>query len=142
MFLSYILRPKFSPHAWGWTAEATGGFEADVVFPTRVGVDRCRTMRKCIVASFPHTRGGGPNCSRVKVSLILFSPHAWGWTGIGTLPSPAGKVFPTRVGVDRTESGISIAEIRFPHTRGGGPALTVRAELTPTFSPHAWGWTV
>ena len=92
---------EFSPHAWGWTSDCQVEWNQLEVFPTRVGVDR--TPRHCppTAASFPHTRGGGPNWrQRVKV-WRTFSPHAWGWTLaiLFTVTAPTG----------------------FPHTRGGGP---------------------
>ena len=51
----------FSPHAWGWTADVATSWRH--------------------VASFPHTRGGGPEAGER-------------WQG--------DDVFPTRVGVDRS----------------------------------------
>ena len=74
----------------------------NAVFPTRVGVDRANIVSKTM--------------------LIVFSPHAWGWTVWKTNVALANYVFPTRVGVDRN----AYSRIRWK-TR---------------FSPHAWGWTV
>ncbi len=74
----------------------------NVVFPTRVGMDRSleRRLRRC--RSVPHTRGDGPSSvenrrrfffvfpTRVGMdrgfkfrdyASALCSPHAWGWTG-------------------------------------------------------------
>ena len=92
---------EFSPHAWGWTVRKgritmanmvfptrvgvdrlSAGFPpSPCVFPTRVGVDRNRPARPLKRPSFPHTRGGGPSCR--------------------LYPGEEALVFPTRVGVDR-----------------------------------------
>ena len=72
------------------------------VFPTRVGVDRSRSVHLRAISRFPHTRGGGPTGTSSKprrkqrfphtrgggpirlqqsTPQPKFSPHAWGWTG-------------------------------------------------------------
>ena len=72
--------PMFSPHAWGWTVGPAGN-EADLdVFPTRVGVDRCRDRPGKCSYGFPHTRGGGPTQLGLQTAFEMFSPHAWGST--------------------------------------------------------------
>ena len=113
----------FSPHAWGWTSIRVIGTGVPRVFPTRVGVD----LRDCRVSitdeSFPHTRGGGPAARQQAVSTQRFSPHAWGWTALTAGDDRSGRVFPTRVGVDRGRSAGVCWTFRFPHTRGGGPEL-------------------
>ncbi len=35
---------KYSPHAWGWTAHAIAFLAQDLVFPTRVGMDRTTSL--------------------------------------------------------------------------------------------------
>ena len=91
-----------------------------------------------------HTRGGGPYDWPRCDAAAEFSPHAWGWTGLGQITLMPGSsfphtrgggppsrrpaqamchVFPTRVGVDRSLQAASVgATCSFPHTRGGGPA--------------------
>ena len=89
----------FSPHAWGWTVIQPDGSVEEIVFPTRVGVDR--------------TRGIGPG------RISPFSPHAWGWTADEIIISTREGVFPTRVGVDRGEaSNKSVAQKFSPHAWG------------------------
>ena len=51
---------EFSPHAWGWTVYTVMSAGKSVVFPTRVGVDLNSAGHLARLASFPHTRGGGP----------------------------------------------------------------------------------
>ncbi len=115
------LMTAFSPHAWGWTVDVSGVKTKSDVFPTRVGVDRFHQSASRGKLCFPHTRGGGPGIPTRLAGLVMFSPHAWGWT----TPPDEGRmveiVFPTRVGVD--------------HVR-----KTLIATGKP-FSPHAWGWT-
>ena len=50
----------FSPHAWGWSDIKHAEKEIDRVFPTRVGMVRCKFIVEKTVYSFPHTRGDGP----------------------------------------------------------------------------------
>ena len=113
----------FSPHAWGWTAMYFRMQSASSVFPTRVGVDQASLAADKTRQRFPHTRGGGPDAATGLVQYLKFSPHAWGWTLRIAIQQPETPVFPTRVGVDREELLAQIAELRFPHTRGGGPLL-------------------
>ena len=54
------------------------------------------------VHCFPHTRGGGPPVETGRFNVYKFSPHAWGWTGLSEAPDVPLRVFPTRVGVDRS----------------------------------------
>ena len=51
-----------------------------VVFPTRVGVDRCSRRKRLGKTGFPHARGGGPLAAQVSLGIPAFSPRAWGWT--------------------------------------------------------------
>ena len=71
---------EFSPHAWGWTAGRERFFVLLAVFPTRVGVDRRPPRPSGTRWCFPHTRGGGPPKYDNSHDLLVFSPHAWGWT--------------------------------------------------------------
>ena len=138
-------RPTFhrSPHTRG------GGplnamlkvMMADVL-PPRVGVDRTKQNRRRFLSSSPHTRGGGPFTVRYRLVSAQFSPHAWGWTARGAKPIYDPAVFPTRVGVDRSQRQSHSQSQRSPHTRGGGPYGLMKTFLISTFSPHAWGWTV
>ena len=53
----------------------------------------------------------------------------------------SGRVFPTRVGVDRLHPSPRATSSRFPHARGGGPHPIGRHPKGRAFSPRAWGWT-
>src|SRR5262249_32193434 len=96
------------------------------------------------------------------VTARRFSPRAWGWTVVDGVQAPAGGVFPTCVGMDRSRGWSSTPARRFPHVRGDGPVTLnqlsayfgsfphVRGDgpcgRTPraaprSFSPRAWGWT-
>ncbi len=54
-------RPRFSPHAWGWSAEPAADVRTLAVFPTRVGMVRSPGSARRLCAGFPHTRGDGPD---------------------------------------------------------------------------------
>ena len=112
-----------SPHTRGGGPFCRSSYrEPPYVLPTRVGVDRISALGFWRRSGSPHTRGGGPTWRRSFISVVMFSPHAWGWTGWRLLAGVDGDVLPTRVGVDRCPSCPS------RHRR--------------SFSPHAWGWTV
>ena len=111
-----------SPHTRGGGPFCRSSYrEPPYVLPTRVGVDRISALGFWRRSGSPHTRGGGPTWRRSFISVVMFSPHAWGWTGWRLLAGVDGDVLPTRVGVDRCPSCPS------RHRR--------------SFSPHAWGWT-
>ncbi len=112
--------PKYSPHAWGWTADDNGNIVWCEVFPTRVGMDRTPTRTIPAYSAYsPHAWGW---TDRALLSLWggAYSPHAWGWTAY----------HPARSGVKR-----------IPHTRGDGPHGRCQSLRRGEYSPHAWGWT-
>ena len=49
------------------------------------------------------------------------------------------RIVPTPVGVNRLMDGRAAAEGNCPHTRGGEPALAVKADELMGLSPHPWG---
>ncbi len=67
-----------------------------------------------------------------------FSPHAWGWTDNWRELIDRAYVFPTRVGMDRTQLLCSRV-FMFSHTRGDGP--THAPAVGVEGFPHEWGWT-
>ena len=131
----------FSPHAWGWTGNCRAPNSPSNVFPTRVGMDRCRPGLATRSSGFPHTRGDGPVKEWSASKQPMFSPHAWGWTVLDDFPSLIGRVFPTRVGMDRRHRVAASRRPGFPHTRGDGPVIPTALAGEDSFSPHAWGWT-
>ena len=73
--------------------------------------------------------------------MIACSPHAWGWTALPAHSHDAGRVFPTRVGMDRVRGRATAAARGVPHTRGDGPVGGSELWQVVLCSPHAWGWT-
>src|SRR5262249_10315799 len=90
----------------------------------------------------PHPRGDGPLYAETRAMPLMFSPPAWGWSGIFG-PAPAGLcVLPTRVGMVRSHPSSGLLRSSSPHPRGDGPpSPDVRRAVVP-FSPPAWGWSV
>ncbi len=130
----------FSPPAWGWPARRAVLPRRIGVFPTRVGMARQATAPGVDAARFPHPRGDGPYSVLSILSMIEFSPPAWGWPAIAGAESWPAHVFPTRVGMAR-ECGIRmLLDRRFPHPRGDGPTSRNIEHQTTSFSPPAWGW--
>ena len=152
-----------SPHAWGWTVADRKALAQEVVFPTRVGMDRRRSRMRWREGSVPHTRGDGPGVVGCRLPIATCSPHAWGWTAHPELGGQRCDVFPTRVGMDCGESDkrnvsascsphawgwtaavepASLFELVFPTRVGMDRAAAAPARTCSACSPHAWGWTV
>ena len=76
-----LLLERF-PHTRGGEPEYTFTATAmELVFPTRVGVNRCSANLIRLLTGFPHTRGGEPELHGHLADVL--------------------RVFPTRVGVNR-----------------------------------------
>ncbi len=131
----------YSPHAWGWTDQPQVLPLGELVFPTRVGMDRDRCCHRSRHSRIPHTRGDGPLPFIRFLKAVAYSPHAWGWTVAAAAWDRSPWVFPTRVGMDRWHSIPVVASCRIPHTRGDGPDLLACVLRATAYSPHAWGWT-
>ena len=114
---------SFSPQAWGCTADCPLIFIARLVFPTGVGVYRVQCRFVSGNNSFPHRRGGVPRIDVPRSLRVfeLFSPQAWGCTGL-----PCSRIFTFRC---------------FPHRRGGVPSNPSMNLRPRRFSPQAWGCT-
>ena len=110
----------FSPHAWGCT-----------------GTTRQLRPRK----RFPHMRGDVPWCSQWKEIQESFSPHAWGCTDRSIINQERERVFPTCVGMYRSDPHVPILRKGFPHMRGDVPLSILKFGILTRFSPHAWGCT-
>ncbi len=70
----------------------------------------------------------------------MFSPRAWGWSGLPVALNSRCTVLPTRVGMVRSESIPLRNTKRSPHARGDGPAHAMWQAAVFVFSPRAWGW--
>ena len=92
---------EFPPHARGWT-----GFPCQVdylyaVSPARAGMDLCTGRERSSGARFPRTRGDGPCIALAVFRVILFPPHARGWTRYALDAGRRDIVSPARAGMDR-----------------------------------------
>ncbi len=94
----------FSPRAWGWTDPGATIVTSGIVFPTRVGMDRCMGQEMIERRGFPHARGDGPTPLPRIGDSPTFSPRAWGWTAGAGSRGGLAHVFPTRVGMDRAST--------------------------------------
>ena len=130
-----------SPREWGWTDEETRSERREVVFPTRVGMDRSSAPIFRASYSVPHASGDGP----VGGYLVRFSgscsPREWGWTGHDRRSKQNDLVFPTRVGMDRMATQIICDACGVPHASGDGPVKRLGLETQVRCSPREWGWT-
>ncbi len=114
--------------------------DAGAVIPTRVGMVRSPSFPKLSPPSYPHTRGDGPVQYDSDQFTATLSPHAWGWSAVHGCWSRGVSVIPTRVGMVRTDAGVSFQLLGYPHTRGDGPIGFNPALTAEELSPHAWGW--
>ena len=109
------------------------------VFPTGVGVYRGFQYHRQHCLGFPHRRGGVPTSSQTALASPPFSPQAWGCTEYSEESRFDVTVFPTGVGVYRSDYFACQADKCFPHRRGGVPILSTPICTISTFSPQAWG---
>ena len=130
----------FSPLAWGWSGCPLRSRIHSGVFPTRVGMVRQCARELLRTSSFPHSRGDGPATSTAPNPTLKFSPLAWGWSVCGSWGDQQAGVFPTRVGMVRSNPSLDRRPGRFPHSRGDGPQLGTFEKVKWAFSPLAWGW--
>ena len=72
----------------------------------------------------------------------MYSPPAWGWSGILGRRAPDARVLPTRVGMVPLFVPCETSWRSSPHPRGDGPNGLAFLEGTEEFSPPAWGWSV
>ncbi len=132
----------FSPHTWGWSARGGCAVAEIAVFPTPVGMVRRLCRQSPVSSSFPHTRGDGPDKEALIAEMEEFSPHPWGWSGVGKARRHGNVVFPTPVGMVRRCGKARACTCSFPHTRGDGPSAGMTRNVASRFSPHPWGWSV
>ena len=69
---------RSSPHAWGCFKLARRLLEAQVVFPTCVGVFLGGDIFQIRGGGLPHMRGGVSGELKKEHFHVLSSPHAWG----------------------------------------------------------------
>ena len=91
---------------------------------------------------FPRTRGDGPYSRIFPTANFWFPPHARGWTPLRYVEVVSVIVSPVRAGMDPALSVNDYLDIRFPRTRGDGPAIQARTSEYLEFPPHARGWTL
>ena len=132
----------FSPPAWGWSAYGARAGCIVIVLPTRVGMVRAHQAARGAELRSPHPRGDGPHYRRRVLLVVSFSPPAWGWSDSATSVRNPASVLPTRVGMVRRLSANRIERVGSPHPRGDGPIHDGIFDLSPEFSPPAWGWSV
>ncbi len=81
-FLPIGVTSRFSPPAWGWSVVLRLGQWRGPVLPTRVGMVRASCRGRGGWCRSPHPRGDGPAKQTLPAPRRVFSPPAWGWSGI------------------------------------------------------------
>jgi len=73
---------RFSPRAWGCSGSTGRVVAQGLVFPTRVGMFRATRPGRYTRPGFPHARGDVPHAPRRAYPERMFSPRAWGCSGL------------------------------------------------------------
>ncbi len=76
-------------------------WDADLDFPTCVGMARYADANFLALAGFPHLRGDGPVLRSDQIGAASISPPAWGWPADPLGPLDFSSDFPTCVGMAR-----------------------------------------
>ena len=124
---------RFSPPAWGWSAEFPLELQRRIVFPTRVGMVRALTGARVELFCFPHPRGDGPMRHLAPRYAVLFSPPAWGWRIVPRVLLP-GEV---REKLFRPAGGRLLASLRGQGIRRSLPWVGVSL-LTASLPGAVW----
>ena len=88
-----------SPRPWGCFRDRPVRSPVAAVFPTPVGVFPVAPAIATALGGLPHARGGVSVRQYVATSCGMSSPRPWGCFFVTLAGEPAGKVFPTPVGV-------------------------------------------
>ncbi len=120
--------------------DAWEGLCFERVFPTGVGMVRARPWAPGESRCFPHGCGDGPSPGWACAWVTWFSPRVWGWSALAELRDLLARVFPTGVGMVRTQSRKLRPTRCFPHGCGDGPAGDTLLDRLLRFSPRVWGW--
>ena len=91
----------FSPRMWGCSALHRSCQYCPSVFPTHVGMFRCRRPTWRRRASFPHACGDVPHTTSGTYAIGQFSPRMWGCSAWCRCFTSFFRVFPTHVGMFR-----------------------------------------
>ncbi len=113
--------------------------QADIVFPTHVGVFLGDYHGDPVDVCLPHARGGVSATTSSSSPLRLSSPRTWGCFYTQLFDAKAQEVFPTHVGVFLLGSFLLMFARRLPHARGGVSWLTYAVMLLVGSSPRTWG---
>ena len=129
----------FSPRMWGCSLNWLGHLASWMVFPTYVGMFRCRHRRRPWRAGFPHVCGDVPPHASHPSSECAFSPRMWGCSYNRHGQRGRDDVFPTYVGMFRGGALLPGWRGRFPHVCGDVPLPLRRVGDGLPFSPRMWG---
>ena len=133
---------KLSPRAWGWSENRIRIICGNFVIPARVGMVRVEPIYLKPVYRYPLARGDGPFEHASVRCVLRFSPRPWGWSVADITEAMLNAVFPTRVGMVRTQINREVLRFGYPHARGDGPHPGNRIDFVCPLSPRSWGWSV
>ena len=139
---SWRVRRGVSPHTRGWTRTTELQLDRVDGFPAHAGMDPHRARNMSFWTGFPRTRGDGPRRRAPGHDSKMVSPHTRGWTLRVASVSESRSGFPAHAGMDPTAACSTPPAIRFPRTRGDGPAPPCAACSVERVSPHTRGWTL
>ena len=136
---AHALITWFSPRPWGCSGFNRLQRLIIGVFPTPVGMFPPFSKPDAPPAGFPHARGDVPEHDAKMRPLVEFSPRPWGCSAGRRIGHGADAVFPTPVGMFRSETAPDNRSVSFPHARGDVPCKQLTDNIAFQFSPRPWG---
>ena len=113
---------RFSPRLWGCSGRLSSRHGRRALFPTPVGMFRCRGIAPSTPAAFPHACGDVPLPARSSAHHTRFSPRLWGCSVSQAQSRFRVELFPTPVGMFRANGSTRSGSATFPHACGDVPA--------------------
>ena len=92
-----------------------------------------------ISLAIPHACGGVSQEEHQNPLPSYYSPRVWGCFCLDTYVYFSAKLFPTRVGVFPTSTGLRIEGKAIPHACGGVSIGTNVHTAIEAYSPRVWG---
>ena len=156
-----VCADPFTPHARGSTSHVRLPRIVRTVYPACAGIDPIKIAENPCAPSLPRMRGDRPCQNNTLDWSLVFTPHARGSTGNGTLSHPTSKftphargstlpsvahrrlmpVYPACAGIDPGPGSAWGCSPGLPRMRGDRPHAFIVRVVGSRFTPHARGST-
>ena len=125
---------------WGWSPRKEAGHNAQLVFPTYVGLILGFYSLCLNGLCIPHVCGVDPNTMYSWRVPVEYSPRMWGWSCTCWDHAKRNGVFPTYVGLILPYSFLNFSQECIPHVCGVDPTDRCHSQDQKQYSPRMWGW--